>query len=233
MVTKILTSGLIAGAAAGAIGALLQLVFVQPVLLHAELYETGALIHFGAASDVSAHPDLGGYQPVRDGLSIIFTMMIYAGYSLVLVALMSVAELRGARIDARTGLLWGLAGFFVVQFAPAFSLPPETPGVAAADVYVRQIWWFATVFTAGLAVWLIAFGKGIPAWGAAAALLVAPHLVGAPEPEVFAGTAPTELGALFSSRALGVGAAAWLMLGLFAGALWSWESDAPTVEQRV
>ncbi|MFP3548422.1 CbtA family protein, partial [Rhizobium sp. SIMBA_035] len=47
MLTRILTSALFAGAAAGLIVALLQLFFVQPVLLHAELYETGALVHFG------------------------------------------------------------------------------------------------------------------------------------------------------------------------------------------
>jgi len=233
MFTRILTSGLIAGAAAGAIAALLQFYFVQPVLLHAELYESGKLVHFGAASTASAHPELDGFQPVRDGLSIVFTMMIYAGYGLILAALMSLAEARGAKVDARSGLLWGLAGFFAFQFAPAFSLPPETPGVAAADVELRQIWWFGTVLSAGLALWLIAFAKNALAWIVAIALLLAPHVIGAPEPEVFAGTAPTELGALFSSRALGVGAVAWLIVGLLAGALWTSEREAPVVQQRV
>ena len=232
MVTKILTSGLIAGAVAGAIAALLQLYFVQPVLLHAELYETGELVHFGSASESPAHPELGGLQPLRDGLSIIFTMMIYAGYSLVLVALMSLAEARGAKIDARSGMLWGLAGFFAVQMAPAFSLPPETPGVAAADVMLRQGWWFATVAASGIAIGLIAFGKSRPAWIGGAFLLIAPHIIGAPEPDVLSGTAPTEIGALFASRALGVGAVAWLMVGALAGALWSTEDKEAAIEQR-
>ena len=223
MFTRILTSALFAGAAAGLMAALLQLVFVQPVLLHAELYESGQLVHFGAEKAVSAHQDVGGLDPVRDGLSVLFTMMIYTGYALLLVAVMSVAESRNAEITARTGIVWGLAGFFVVHLAPGFTLAPEVPGVAAADVYARQVWWFATVATAAVAVWLVAFGSGWIAWGVAVALLLAPHLIGAPEPEAFSGPVPTEIGALFASRAFGVGMAAWVLLGCFAGYFWQRE----------
>ncbi|SEL89052.1 cobalt transporter subunit CbtA [Roseivivax marinus] len=224
MFTRILTSALFAGAAAGLIAALLQLVFVQPVLLHAELYEGGELVHFGGDSTVPAEQDLGGLSPVRDGLSIVFTMMIYSGYALILVPLMALAQERGARIGARTGLIWGLCGFIVVHFAPGFTLAPEVPGVAAADVGLRQVWWFATVLAAAVALWLVAFGRGWAAWGPAVVLLAAPHLVGAPEPEVFTGPVPTEIGALFAARAFGVGMAAWVMLGGFAGHFWARET---------
>ncbi len=223
MFTRILTSALFAGAAAGLLAALLQLVFVQPVLLHAELYESGQLVHFGADKAVSAHQDVGGLDPLRDGLSVLFTTLIYTGYALVLVAVMSVAEGRGAKVTARTGIIWGLAGFFVMHLAPGFTLAPEVPGVAAADVYARQVWWFATVVTAAVAVWLVAFGNGWAAWGAAIALLLVPHLIGAPEPETFAGPVPTEIGALFASRAFGIGMAAWVLLGCFAGHFWQRE----------
>ncbi|QFT98590.1 putative cobalt transporter subunit (CbtA) [Roseovarius sp. THAF8] len=224
--TRLLTSALFAGAAAGLIIALLQLFFVQPVLLHAELYEGGELVHFGTDSTVSATPDLPGFDAVRDGLSIVFTMLIYSGYAMVLVALMSLAENRGAAINARTGLIWGVAGFVAVHLAPGFTLAPEVPGVAAADVYERQVWWFATVLTAAIAMWLIAFSRNWAGWGAAVVLLLAPHVIGAPEPEVFTGPVPTEIGALFASRALGIGLAAWVMLGAFAGFFWSRESEA-------
>ena len=137
MYSRILTSALFAGAAAGLIAALLQLVFVQPVLLHAELYETGELVHFGGTA-VSAHPELPGFDLMRDGLSIVFTMLTYTGYTLVMVALMSLAEGRGAEINARTGLIWGIAGFIAFHLAPGFTLAPEVPGVAAADVADRQ-----------------------------------------------------------------------------------------------
>jgi cobalt transporter subunit CbtA len=226
MFTRLLTSALFAGAAAGLIIALLQLCFVQPVLLHAELYEGGDLVHFGAESTVSATPDLPGFDAVRDGLSIIFTMLIYSGYAMILVVMMSLSENRGAVINARTGLVWGVAGFVAVHLAPGFTLAPEVPGVAAADVYERQIWWFATVLTAAIAMWLIAFGRNWIAWGGAVVFLLAPHAIGAPEPEVFTGPVPTEIGALFASRALGIGLAAWVMLGAFAGFFWSHMSEA-------
>ncbi|KEJ90522.1 CbtA family protein [Sulfitobacter donghicola] len=214
MLSKLLTSALFAGAAAGLIAGLLQLVFVQPVLLHAELYEGGDLVHFGAAS-VSAHPELPGFDPVRDLLSIVFTMLTYTGYAMMLVALMLLAEERGAEVTARSGIIWGVAGFIAAHLAPGFSLAPELPGVAAADVGVRQIWWFATVISAGIAMWLLAFGRNWAMWGAAMILLAAPHVIGAPEPDQFAGPVPTELAALFASRAFGVGLAAWALLGCF------------------
>lgn len=231
MFTRLLTSALFAGASAGLIAALLQLVFVQPVLLHAELYEGGDLVHFGSASTVSAIQDLGGVDPLRDGLSIVFTMLIYSAYAMVLVALMSVAEERGAAINARTGFVWGLAGFVAMHLAPGFSLAPEVPGVAAADVGARQIWWFATVGMAAIAMGLIGFGKNWVAWIGAAALLMAPHLYGAPEPDVFTGPVPTEIGALFAARALGVGMAAWALLGACSGYVWSRKIGVPDTTQ--
>ena len=229
MFSRILTSALFAGAAAGVLIALLQLLFVQPVLLHAELYETGALVHFGGTA-VSAHPELPSFDAVRDGLSIVFTMLTYTGYALVMVALMSMAQNLGHSITARSGLLWGIAGFVTFHLAPGFSLAPEVPGVAAADVVERQIWWSATVAAAGVAMWLLAFGGNMVSYAIAAALLLLPHLVGAPEPDTFAGPVPTEIGALFAARAFGVGLAAWSLLGCFAGYFWNLEqtTDAST-----
>lgn len=224
MFTRLLTSALFAGAAAGLIVAVLQFVFVQPVLLHAELYESGQLVHFGA-DPVSAVQNLGGFDAVRDGLSVVFTMLIYTGYALVLVAVMSLAEERGFTIDGRTGVLWGVAGFVAFHLAPGFSLAPEVPGVAAADVGERQIWWWATALSAAVAMGLLAFGHGWMMWGVAAVLLLAPHIIGAPEPDSFTGPVPTELGALFAARALGVGLAAWVLVGCFAGYFWKHEGE--------
>ncbi|WP_283967293.1 CbtA family protein [Tritonibacter sp. AK171] len=225
MFGRILTSALFAGAAAGLIAALLQLFFVQPVLLHAELYESGELVHFGGEA-VSAHPDLPGLfdEPMRNLLSILFTMLTYTGYALVMVALMSQAERQGHEITARHGIIWGLAGFVAFHFAPGLTLAPEVPGVAAADVGARQVWWVATVASAGVAMWLIAFGGNLVAYVIAALLLMAPHVIGAPEPDSFTGPVPTEIGALFAARAFGIGMAAWVLLGAFCAYFWQSET---------
>jgi len=221
MFTRIVTSALFAGFAAGLIAAALQLLLVQPVLLHAELYESGALVHFGSnAVAASADVAFAGFNLARDGLSILFTALVYVGYGLMLVAAMALASDRGAVITARNGLLWGIAGFVAVQAAPALGLPPEVPGSSAGDLVARQIWWFATVGSAAVAMWLFAFSKGWPLWVAGVALLVVPHIIGAPQPDSFAGLAPPELSGLFASRALGVGLVAWATLGLLAGHFW-------------
>ncbi|UWR11258.1 CbtA family protein [Sulfitobacter mediterraneus] len=224
MLSRFIISAVFAGAAAGLLTGLLQLVFLQPVLLHAELYEGGDLVHFGAEA-VSAHPELPGFDLMRDGLSVIFTMLTYTGYALILIGAMSFAEERGTPITARWGILWGIAGFVAFHLAPGFTLAPEVPGVAAADVTARQIWWFATVAAAVVALWLIAFGRSPIMILIAAVLLAAPHLIGAPEPDTFAGPVPTEIGALFAARAFGVGLAAWVMLGAFAAYFWQREGE--------
>lgn len=222
MYSRILISAIFAGAAAGLVAGILQLIFVQPVLLHAELYESGELVHFSGIAN-SADPALPGFDVMRDGLSLIFTMLIYTGYALLMIAMMNIAEERGAQIDGRWGIIWGVAGFVAFHLAPGFTLAPEVPGVAAADITARQIWWFATVISAAIAMWLLAFGGNWAMWGAAAVLLMAPHLIGAPEPDSFTGPVPTEIGALFAARALGVGLAAWVLLGCFAGFFWQRE----------
>lgn len=221
MFARIGVSALIAGFGAGLFAAVLQFVFVQPVLLHAELFETGVLTHFGADPPAAFVPHEGGLDIIRDGLSVLFSALIYTGYAFLLLALMAFTEERGQPISARTGLIWGVAGFIAVHFAPAFGLAPELPGMNAADVGARQIWWFATVSASGLGLWLIAFGRNWAMWGTAVILLAAPHIIGAPMPDTLTGPAPPELGAEFAARALGTGLAAWAMLGLLCGAVWT------------
>ncbi|MEO9863155.1 MAG: CbtA family protein [Yoonia sp.] len=221
MFSKVVVSALIAGFGAGLFAAVLQFAFVQPILLHAELFETGALTHFGADPSAAHVAHEGGIDIMRDGLSIMFSALIYVGYALMLLALMVFAEERGQPITARTGLIWGVAGWITVQMAPAFGLAPELPGMNAADVDARQIWWFATVAATGLGLWFIAFGRNWAMWGVAIILLAAPHIIGAPMPDTLTGPAPPELGAEFAARAIGTGLAVWALLGLLLGAVWS------------
>ena len=213
MFSRIMVSGLFSGALGGIIAGFLQWYFVQPVLLHSELYEAGILTHFVGTSN-SAHPDLEYIQPMRDGLSLIFSMLIYTGYAIILIAAMLLrAQKSETNITFHQGIIWGVSGFFVVHLAPAISLPPEVPGVAAAELQLRQIWWFATTLLTAGGLWIIAFTKKGSRFIIGAALILAPHIIGAPEPDIFTGPAPTEIGALFASRALGTGLISWAMLG--------------------
>lgn len=223
MLKRLLASALIAGFAAGLIAALLQIAFVQPLLEMSELYESGRAVHFGADATTTAVPGVE-FDVRRVLFNVLFNVFAYAGYGLVLVAAIALAAERGLKFSLGTGVLFGLAGYAAVQFAPAFGLAPELPGNAAADVGPRQIWWIATaVLTAG-GLWLITFGSTNATRLAGIGALFIPHIIGAPHPTTFTGPAPPELAALYATRALGTGLVVWVILGMVAAYIW--EKDA-------
>lgn len=215
MFIRIVTSALIAGFGAGLLAALLHFVFVQPVLLHAELFEADPAYSLDAA-----RIQRGAINLQRELFNAVFLMLIYTGYAFLLLAGMVFAAERGQPISARTGLIWGIAGFVTMQFAPAFSVPPEVPGMIGADLEARQIWWFATAAATAAALWLIAFGRNWAMWGAAIILLAAPHLINVPHPDMLSKTVPAELASAFAARTLGVSLAVWTTLGALASAVW-------------
>lgn len=232
MIHRMLAGGLVAGFAAGLLAALLHFAFLQKIILLAEEYERGAVVHFaggGEASHGAEHDhDTGHAAPSGDGgglsrnaLTVLFTGLTYASYGLVLVAGFALAEHFGHRIDAREGMLWGLGAFMAVQLAPAMGLPPELPGTISADLTDRQIWYFGTVLATGLGLALIASSRGVMAAFLGGALIAGPHVIGAPHLEVFYGVAPPELAAEFAARALGVGFVTWAALGWLAGRFWT------------
>lgn len=223
MIVRIAVSALIAGFGAGLVHALLQYVFIQPLLLHAELFELGP----APALDQVTVPR-GPFDPMRELFNVIFAALIYTGYAFILVAGMAFADERGADISPRKGLIWGIAGFFALHLAPAYGLAPDMPGLNAADVGPRQIWWYGTAAATAIGLWLIAFGQNWAAWGAAIILIAAPHLIGAPPPDSLTNVAPPELAASFAARTLGTAVVVWACLGLFLATMWNsaWARDA-------
>lgn len=223
MLKTLLASALFAGLIAGLFAAGLQQVFLVPLIAEAELYETGALIHFGGAeagpAAAAAEIDL-----TRTLLTVLMTVLTTCGFGLILVAGFALAErLHLTRIDLRTGLLFGLAAFTSTQLLPSMGLSPELPGAGAGELGQRQLWWLFTV--AGTLA-----GISLIVWGNASTkvigvvMIAAPYLIGAPHPEVFEGVVPPELAALFTARVLAVGGLTWAALGALAGHFWSRET---------
>lgn len=249
MFQRLLSSALFAGFAVGLLVAALQYALVEGLILTAEDYENGTLVHFQGtggedATEAHGHDHADAMAPaqsaepaghdhhhdssdgeesplVRHGLTVLFAILTYTGFAMVLVAGYALAEQRGIRLSVRDGMLWGLAGFAAVQLAPALGLEPELPGTPAADLTARQIWWFGTVVATAGGLALLAYGKGLLPRLAGLVLLAMPHVIGAPELEHFAGIVPPELSSSFAARTLGVGLIAWVVLGGLLARLWS------------
>jgi cobalt transporter subunit CbtA len=111
-------------------------------------------------------------------------------------------------------VLWGIAGFAVFQLAPAFGLPPELPGMPAADLVMRQVWWWGTAIATATAIFGIAKFQNWPAIAIGIVLILLPHLIGAPQ---LAGEhesgVPAHLATAFAASTLFTGAAFWVLLG--------------------
>lgn len=157
----------------------------------------------------------------RNGLTVLFSGVIYVGYAFLLIAGFALATQFGHRISAREGLIWGIAGYATFQLAPAMGLSPELPGSVAAELAARQVWWAGTAIATAAGLAALAYGRSPLLWVAGLALVAAPHLIGAPLPEGFHGVAPPEVSATFAARTLGVGLAVWAALGWLAGRFWS------------
>jgi len=237
---QIVFYSLLIGLLAGSVLTVVQAWQVVPIIQGAEFYERAAETPLAPFRTVEGHshasPAVNGaadaWAPAdgfeRTAFTLLANVLTAIGLSLVILAAMVVTiNLRrnGATgLDWRYGLIWGAAGYTVFWLAPALGLPPEIPLAAAAPLEDRQLWWiFAVVCTAvGLAG--LAFGKSRWRW-TAMLLLVVPHLVGAPHPEVamFAEQSPEAAAALEVLARQFIGATAianavlWVVLGLAGG----------------
>ena len=242
MTQRLFTSALFAGLSAGLIAVLLQFFLMEPLILEGEEYESGAKVHFAGildrsteeptsdghthateaeASDGHAHPEADEDLTARFALAFFATFVAWVGYGLLMVAGFALANHFGIAVAPKEALLWGVAGFVSFQLMPGLGLSPELPGVPAADLQARQLWWVGTAVATIAALALFAYGRGVVFIAIGVGLLIAPHLIGAPRLNEFLGTAPPGLAAEFVTHSMVVGMAAWVVLGLAAGYFWN------------
>ncbi|TGR26077.1 MULTISPECIES: CbtA family protein [unclassified Mesorhizobium] len=237
----------IAGLVAGVVLACMQAYATVPLILKAEVYEkaggghhhdhgaapaatdTGAVSTAAPAGNAmsSAAPAAEAAAPVAedegwapaDGLerfafSVLANIVTGIGFALVLVA---VSEFAGGVGNWRQGVFWGLAGFAVFTLAPGLGLQPELPAMPAADLLPRQIWWSATVAATAIGLGLIVFRRSLPLTILAVLLIVAPHIVGAPQPDSFETPIPEGLHHQFVVAVTVTNLVFWLLLGAVVG----------------
>jgi cobalt transporter subunit CbtA len=221
MLSRILAVGLLAGLVAGLLVAVLQQVTTTPLIVAAEVFETGHAAEAQKTHDHGAHEHDEGWKPA-DGLPRLFytslaTIVTAVGLALALLAAMVVA---GEEIDERRALAWAIGGFVAFGLAPAAGLAPELPGSAAAELAARQIWWVGTGCATAIAIWMFLKTEKAVLRVLALAVLLAPHVIGAPQPAEFESRVPAELAAQFTALSLTVQACLWLLVGIAIGLLW-------------
>ena len=227
----------IAGLVAGVVLACMQAFATVPLILKAEVYEQAGGGHHHdhaapAATDTNAMSSAApapaeavapaaedeGWAPAdgfeRFAFSVVANIVTGIGFALILVA---VSEFAGGIGNWRQGVFWGLAGFAVFTLAPGLGLPPELPAMPAADLTQRQIWWWATVAATAAGIGLIAFRKSLPLAILAVLLIVAPHIVGAPQPDSFETPIPEGLHHQFVVAVTVTNLVFWLVLGAVVG----------------
>jgi len=222
-VRNIVLVAAIAGAVAGLAMTVAQQLTTVPLILKAEVYEehgtTPAAHNHGDAEQAPLHQhDEEGWSPAngfeRTAFSALANILTGVGFALLLVA---ASELAGGIRNWRQGVFWGLAGFAVFTLAPSLGLPPELPAMPAAELGARQLWWVATAASTATALGLLVYGRSRWTVLAAIALLIAPHLIGAPQPGSYETPIPESLHHSFVVAVVLTTLLFWVLLGGLAG----------------
>ncbi|RWG79164.1 CbtA family protein [Mesorhizobium sp.] len=233
----------IAGLVAGVALACMQAYATVPLILKAEVYEKAGDGHHDhaagtnnnamssaapadnamssaapAPAEAAAPAEDEGWAPAdgfeRFAFNVVANIVSGIAFALVLVA---VSEFAGGIGNWRQGIFWGLAGFAVFTLAPGLGLPPKLPAMPDSDLLQRQIWWTSTVVATAIGLGLIAFRRSLPMAILGVALLVAPHIVGAPQPDSFETPIPEGLHHQFVVASTLTRLVFWLVLGTVVG----------------
>lgn len=160
---------------------LYQWYLVNPIIFAAELFELAEPIDLtatehGLEQTESWAPDDG---IERSLYTLLANFLMSLAYSLLLGCAM---VFRGPSSTLK-GLTWGMAAYLSVFIAPGLGLAPEIPGMEAADLSQRQNWWLLTVSLTSIGLAVLAFSPRYYK-GAGLILMLLPHLIGAPAPEI-------------------------------------------------
>ncbi|KGD95743.1 CbtA family protein [Rhizobium sp. YS-1r] len=227
---NIVFTAVIAGLLSGLLLTVMQSFSTVPLILQAESYENAGGGEVGhshsheaapagnAAAPADHHHDEEAWMPADGFERFIYTaaadMLAAIGFGLILIA---VSEAQGGLKGWRSGLMFGIAGFLTVSLAPGLGLPPELPGMPAAELGPRQVWWISTAVCTAAGLGLLAYTRSAVFAALAIVLLIAPHIVGAPLPPGHETAVPLELYARFVNAVYATNLVFWAVLGALAG----------------
>ena len=199
---------------------LYQFYFVNPIIFAAEVYETAEPVDINAITQLEVWAPGDGIE--RSFYTLLANFLMSLAYSLLLASAMI---FRGSSSILK-GFTWGMAAYLTLFVAPNLGLPPEIPGMEAADLNLRQNWWFLTVALTGIGLAVFAFSP-LYYKGAGLILIIVPHLIGAPVAEIHGFSHPdpsvvakvTELWHQFILHTSIANALLWLIIGITTGFL--------------
>jgi cobalt transporter subunit CbtA len=174
----------------------------------------------GAGSGNDHDHGAGVWSPSSDAERLRYTIIANVGAGVGFALLLAAVSLMlNVPVTPANGFLWGLAGFCVFMLAPSIGLPPELPGMPAADLHDRQLWWWATVAATAIGIVLLVLAKPVLAKLVGLAVILAPHLYGAPRIADTDSDVPAALATAFAANALATGVVFWLTLGVALGVI--------------
>jgi len=225
----IVFSSIVAGFVVGAIVTVIQQFGTVPLILKAEVFEKAAEHHDREVAAAASQGSVAGHSHAehehaaetwepREGLernayTAAANVMTAIGFALLLAAIFAIRSNGSSSVSWHEGLTWGLAGFAVFTLAPGLGLPPELPGVPAAPLLSRQIWWVLAVAATAGGLGLIFFRRSVGGSIAGLVLIMLPHVIGAPELEHIETNVPTSLSHQFVVAVTLTSLVFWFMLG--------------------
>jgi len=218
MIARVLLVAIAAGVIAGAFATAAQSYKVIPLIFQAEIYENETPAEAMAADQTAghSHDQSAEWGPQEDfqrlALTFLTNVLTGVGFGFLLTAAIVFA---GFGISWTTGMLWGIGGFLAFSFFPSIGLPPEMPGMVAADISERQIWWVAAVVCTLIGLGLLAFGKGAVFKVLGVVIFGAPHI----DLSEMSSSLPPELAAQYVVASLTTTGLFWLVLGASVGGL--------------
>ena len=150
MVSRTISTAIVAGLLAGLALFLIQRISTVPLIHQAETYER--------AASSESEPDAFADEPMRSLATLVADVLVGIGFGLILNGFLAFTGKRGWL----PGLLLGVAGFAAFHAAPAMIVPPAVPGMRVAALLLRQTGWLVAVISTviGLVVMYKATGMG-------------------------------------------------------------------------
>lgn len=101
-------------------------------------------------------------------------------------------------------------------------------GSASAALTARQVWWLGTVLASAIGLWLLLKPRAYWYGLLGIALLLAPHVIGAPHPSVLESKVPAEIAARFAGLSIVLQGVLWIAVGYAVGRFWQFRDARAT-----